>query len=72
MELTVKIKSVYGNDMIYPVNDTAQKFSNLIGKKTFSKVDLAIISNLGYKITQVMEEYDAKGFHWYVNKAMEV
>jgi hypothetical protein len=56
MELTVKIKSVYGNDMIYPVNDTAQKFANLIGKKTFSKVDLAIISNLGYKITQTMEK----------------
>jgi len=56
MELTVKVKSVYGNDMIYPVNDTAQKFANLIGKKTFSKVDLAIISNLGYKITQNMEK----------------
>jgi hypothetical protein len=55
MELTVKVKQVYGNDMIYPVNDTAQKFANLIGKKTFSKVDLAIISNLGYKITQTME-----------------
>jgi hypothetical protein len=55
MELTVKVKQVYGNDMIYPVNDTAQKFANLIGKKTFSKVDLAIISNLGYKITQVQE-----------------
>jgi hypothetical protein len=55
MELIVKVKQVYGNDMIYPVNDTAQKFSNLIGKKTFSRVDLAIISNLGYKITQVQE-----------------
>ena len=56
MELTVKVKQVYGNDMIYPVNDIAQKFSNLLGKKTFSKVDLAIISNLGYKITQTMEK----------------
>lgn len=56
MEVIVKVKSVYGNDLIYPVNDTAQKFANLIGKKTFSKVDLAIISNLGYKITQAMEE----------------
>ena len=44
------------DDLIYPVNDTAQKFSNLLGKKTFSKIDLAIIGNLGYKITQVMEE----------------
>ena len=56
MELTVKIKSVYGNDLIYPVNETSIKFANLLGKKTFSKVDLAIIGNLGYKITQVMEE----------------
>ena len=56
MELTVKITAVYGNDLIYPVNETAIKFSNLLGKKTFSKIDLAIISNLGYKINQVMEE----------------
>lgn len=56
MEFTYRIKSVYGNDLIYPVNDTAQKFSNLLGKKTFSRSDLAIIANLGYKINQVMEE----------------
>jgi hypothetical protein len=54
MELTVKIKSVYGNDLIYPVNETARKFMDLLGKKTFSRVDLAIIGNLGYTITQVI------------------
>jgi hypothetical protein len=54
MEFTYRIKSVYGNDLIYPVNDTAQKFSNLLGKKTFSRVDLAIIGNLGYTISQVI------------------
>lgn len=52
MELTVTIKNVYGNDMIYPVNDIALKFANLINKKTFSKTDLAIICNLGYTIKQ--------------------
>jgi hypothetical protein len=56
MELTVKVKSVYGNDLIYPINETAKKFMDLLGKKTFSRVDLAIIANLGYKINQVMEE----------------
>ena len=56
MELTVKVKSVYGNDLIYPVNETAKKFMDLLGKKTFSRSDLAIIANLGYKINQVMEE----------------
>lgn len=54
MEFTYRIKSVYGNDMMYPVNETATKFADLLGKKTFSKVDLAIISNLGYTITQVI------------------
>jgi hypothetical protein len=53
MELTYRIKSVYGNDLIYPVNETSIKFANLLGKKTFSKIDLAIIGNLGYTITQV-------------------
>ena len=54
MELTYRIKSVYGNDLIYPVNETSIKFANLLGKKTFSKTDLAIIGNLGYTITQVI------------------
>jgi hypothetical protein len=54
MELTIRIKCVYGNDMVYPVNETAQKFANLVGKKTFSRTDLAIIGNLGYKVTQVL------------------
>ena len=54
MEFTFRIKSVYGNDLIYPVNETSIKFANLLGKKTFSKVDLAIIGNLGYTITQVI------------------
>ena len=54
MQFNYRIKSVYGNDLIYPANDIADKFSNLLGKKTFSRVDLAIIGNLGYTITQVI------------------
>lgn len=54
MELTYRIKSVYGNDLIYPANDIANKFINLLGKKTFSKTDLAIISNMGYTTIQVI------------------
>lgn len=54
MQFNYRIKSVYGNDLIYPANDIADKFINLLGKKTFSKVDLAIISNLGYEIKQVI------------------
>ena len=46
----IEIKTNYGNEAIYPVNDTAAKFTNLLGKKTLSRVDLAIIANLGFDI----------------------
>ena len=46
----IEIKNVYGNELIYPANDTADKLANLAGKKTLSRVDLAIIKNLGFDI----------------------
>jgi hypothetical protein len=46
----IEIKTNYGNEAIYPANDTAAKFTNLLGKKTLSRVDLAIIKNLGFDI----------------------
>jgi hypothetical protein len=35
--VVIKIRNVYGNRMIYPVNDPALSISKLTGKKTFSK-----------------------------------
>jgi len=52
MELIIKIKSVYGEDKIYPACDTAEKFAALVGKKTFSTIDLKHIRNLGYTVKQ--------------------
>jgi hypothetical protein len=46
----IEIKTNYGNEAIYPANDTAAKLANLTGKKTLSRVDLAIIKNLGFDI----------------------
>lgn len=51
MTITVSIKNVYGNDLIYPVCDKAIQFAKLTGKKTLSKHDLNIIKDLGYTIT---------------------
>lgn len=51
--LKIKIKSVYGNEMIYPANDVAEKFCNLLGKKTLSDRDLGVIIQLGFKVEQV-------------------
>lgn len=49
-QVQIEIKNVYGNELIYPANDTAAKLANLTGKKTLSRVDLAIIKNLGFDI----------------------
>lgn len=60
----VKIKSVYGNKLIYPANETAEKLTQLLGRKTFSNTDLARLQDLGYVIEQVhaftLEVQDAK------------
>jgi len=51
LQITLKTKSVYGNDLMYPVCETSQKFANLLNKKTFSHTDINIIKSLGYQIT---------------------
>ena len=48
--LIVEIKTVYGNETIYPANDTAQVFADLIGTKTLSRLKLALIRGLGYSV----------------------
>lgn len=53
MTIQIKIKSVYGNQLIYPANDTAEKFTTLLGKKTFTQTELEIIKSLGFHIEQV-------------------
>jgi len=49
-EILVRIKTVYGNDLIYPVCDNAQKFAVLTNKKTLSKNELAYIKALGFEV----------------------
>ena len=50
MQILVKIKNVYGNEMVYPVCDTALTLASLTGKKTFSTQDIALIKTLGYQV----------------------
>lgn len=47
------IKSVYGKDLIYPVDDEAKLFAELLGKKTFTRLDLKTIEALGHKVEYV-------------------
>ena len=54
----VKFKTVYGKEMIYPHGDNARLFAALIGKLTFSRQDLDLISNLGFRIVNVIPNDD--------------
>jgi len=49
-EVVVQLKNVYGNDLIYPVCGNAKKFSALVGKKTFSRTEIAWIKDLGFEV----------------------
>lgn len=58
MSITVQIRTVYGNEMIYPVDEAAQAFAFLTGKKTLSRRDISKIKELGY-IVNVQQEVTA-------------
>ena len=58
MDITVKIKNVYGVDLIYPVCDKALLLSKLIGKKTFSASDIDTIKKLGFSVKLLALEYN--------------
>tara|TARA_R100000544_G_C2162327_1_gene28251 strand:- start:240 stop:449 length:210 start_codon:yes stop_codon:yes gene_type:complete len=42
----VKVKNVFGNDLIYPVNIQALRFAALLNKKTFSESQLRVINQI--------------------------
>ena len=53
MTITVSIRNVYGNDLIYPICDTAQLLCSLTARKTLHKHDIDVIKQLGYDVEVV-------------------
>jgi len=51
MNITVRVKSVYGKQLIYPVCQTAQLLCSLTNAKTFTQEALATVKALGYTVT---------------------
>ena len=49
-ELKVYYKSVWGNDLCYPVNDIAKNICKLTGAKTLSDHALSIAEDMGYEL----------------------
>lgn len=50
MHITVNVRSVYGNDLVYPADDQAALFAALVNAKTFNAKQLATIRALGYAV----------------------
>ena len=48
--LEVQVRTVYGTDRIYPINEQARKVAELVGRKTLTKDDLAKLKDLGFQI----------------------
>jgi hypothetical protein len=55
-EITVKRKQVFGNEVIYPVCDTAVCLTMLGDTKTLTPRQIGIIKALGYKINLEAQE----------------
>ena len=54
--IQVQIKTVYGQEMIYPVCETAKFFAALAQQKTLTKTEINLIKNQGYTIEVVSQK----------------
>ena len=51
----VKIKNVYGNELIYPVNSTAKLLARLANTKTLTREAIRISQELGIRFRESTE-----------------
>ncbi len=56
MQLIVEKKSVYGNELVYPVCNKAKLFASISGNKTLLPDVIEDIKKLGYNLTTKGEQ----------------
>ena len=56
MEVTISKREVYGVERYYPECEKAALLARLAHRRTFSRTELALIKELGYKIVVKHEE----------------
>ena len=54
--VNVFIRQVYGRATLYPANDQARLFCELLGAKTLTNAQLARIERLGFTIETVADQ----------------
>jgi hypothetical protein len=50
MKITVRIKTVYGTETIYPVCENAKRFTEIAGTKTITRRTVDIIRAMGIPV----------------------
>ena len=55
--IQIEVKSVYGNDLIYPANDAAKALARIAGKKTLSVENIKDACALGLEVVEVNRNY---------------
>jgi len=50
MQITIKIKDVYGNRTIYPACPVAETFAQIAGTKTLTMSVIEKVKRLGYEV----------------------
>jgi len=48
--ITVEVRNVYGNEMVYPACDTAKLFARIANRTTLNASILNDIAQLGYQV----------------------
>ena len=55
MSIKVKIKNIYGRDLVYPVCEKAKLLAKLVQQATFTSREIQVIKDLGYSIEVVQD-----------------
>ena len=50
MKIAVKVKNIYGNEVIYPACPQSALLAELAGTKTLTTQAIALIKKMGYEI----------------------
>ena len=50
-KISVSVKTVYGNETIYPECPRAKMFANIAGTKTLTRDTIRKVRALGYRVT---------------------
>ena len=56
MKILITVKEKYGNELLYPLNDTAKLICKLLGTKTIAKEKVKPLEDLGYRVTMSYEQ----------------